>query len=234
VNNKSRHRRRLWLATGLVVSTCTLLSGCTGAFDPQAEQSRNIAGIWWVMLWISCAVFAIVIGLTGYALFRKHEPSVFEKKPRSAFTFIVVGGAIVPLLILGAVFGYSLDVIGQSGSDTPNQLLVVVTGHQFWYQIDYPAQHVSSRNEMHIPEHQQVKIELKSDDVIHSFWVPQLNGKTDIIPGITNELYFTDPNPGTYIGHCAEFCGIGHTTMQIKVVVQSEDAFQSWLKSQAS
>ena len=218
-----------WGAIGFTLAGAALVSGCAGAFDPQASQSRNIDGLWWVMLWLACAVFLVVTGLLVYALFRPRRTSVFERKARSGPLFIFIGGAVIPLLILCAVFGYSLDVVANAGSDSHDQLVVLIDAHQWWYDVSYQGQDVSVRNELHLPEHRQVKLLLRSGDVIHSFWVPELNGKMDIIPGITNQLYITDPAPGHYVGHCAEFCGIGHTTMDIDVVVEPEAAFEAWI-----
>lgn len=216
----------------LVVLATGLATACTGEYNPKSNQANDIAGLWWVMLILACAVFAVVIGLAAWALFRPRKGPSTMDKPRSQFAFLLVGGAVIPLLILAAVFGYSLDVMGHTGSDQSGQLVVHVTGHQWWYDVEYPQQSVSATNVMYLPAHRQVKIILNSADVIHSFWVPELNGKTDIIPGVTNHLYITDPQPGTYIGHCAEFCGIGHTAMQIKVVVESQDAFDRWVANQ--
>jgi len=209
-----------------------MASACTGEYDPRSNQANNIDGLWWVMLALAAAVFVVVIGLTAYALFRPRTKSSVMERPRFQFLFLVVGGAVVPLLILAAVFGYSLDVMGHAGSDSRGQLIVHVTGHQWYYDVEYPQQSVSATNVMYLPDNRQVKIILNSADVIHSFWVPELNGKTDIIPGVTNDLYVTNPQPGTYIGHCAEFCGIGHTTMQIRVVVESQQKFDAWVSDQ--
>ena len=209
-----------------------MATACTGEYEPRSNQANNIDGLWWVMLALAAAVFVVVIGLTAYALFRPRTKSSVMERPRFQFLFLVVGGAVVPLLILAAVFGYSLDVMGHGGSDSRGQLVVHVTGHQWYYDVEYPQQSVSATNVMYLPDNRQVKIILNSADVIHSFWVPELNGKTDIIPGVTNDLYVTNPQPGTYIGHCAEFCGIGHTTMQIRVVVESQQKFDAWVSDQ--
>ena len=215
-----------------IAVTCCMACACTGEYEPRSNQANNIDGLWWVMLAIAGAVFVIVIGLAAYALFHPRKRTSAMERPRFQFLFLVVGGAVVPLLILAAVFGYSLDVMGHSGSDRPGQLVVHVTGHQWYYDVEYPQQSVSATNVMYLPANRQIKVILNSADVIHSFWVPELNGKTDIIPGVTNQLYITDPQPGTYIGHCAEFCGIGHTAMQIRVVVESQQQFDAWVSSE--
>ncbi len=220
------------LAAAVIAAACCTASACAGEYNPRSNQANNINGLWWVMLAIAAAVFVVVIGLAAYALFHPRNKASVMERPRFQFLFLVVGGAVIPLLILAAVFGYSLDVMGQAGSDSPGQLVVHVTGHQWWYDVEYPQQSVSATNVMYLPDNRQVKIILNSADVIHSFWVPELNGKTDIIPGVTNDLYVTNPQPGTYIGHCAEFCGIGHTTMQIRVVVESAQKFDAWVSDQ--
>jgi cytochrome c oxidase subunit 2 len=114
----------------------------------------------------------------------------------------------------------------------PDAFEVVVRGHQWWWEYEYPESGVKTANEMHVPVNTRVYLRLESADVIHSFWVPRFAGKTDVIPGRTNIMWFHAQEEGIFQGNCAEYCGNQHANMLIRVVVQSEDAFQAWVNDQ--
>jgi cytochrome c oxidase subunit II len=149
--------------------------------------------------------------------------------------FVLIGGGVIPILILiGATF---LTLSGLSVFDAPPEgvdTTVTVTGHMFWWEIDYPDDGVTTANELHIPVGQSVRVELESADVIHSFWVPQLHGKLEMIPGKTNTIYLQADEPGTYFGKCAEFCGPQHANMEFLVIAQPQAEFDAWLEAQAA
>jgi cytochrome c oxidase subunit 2 len=111
-------------------------------------------------------------------------------------------------------------------------LNVHVIGHRWWWEFDYPDQNFKTANEMHVPIGTNVQITLDSVDVIHSFWAPQLTGKTDAIPGQTNHMWLRADNPGTYYGQCSEFCGTEHALMRIRVVAQTAEDFAAWVADQ--
>jgi cytochrome c oxidase subunit 2 len=115
---------------------------------------------------------------------------------------------------------------------TAQSINVHVIGHQWWWEFDYPDLGIVTANELHVPVNTNVYITLDSVDVIHSFWVPQLSGKTDVIPGQTNHMWFRADETGDYHGQCAEFCGLNHANMRIKVVVETNDDFKAWAKNQ--
>jgi cytochrome c oxidase subunit 2 len=109
---------------------------------------------------------------------------------------------------------------------------VLVKGHQWWWEFQYTDLGVTTANELHIPVNIQVNLQLESNDVIHSFWVPHLAGKTDVIPGRQNHLWLQADEPGTYQGQCAEFCGIEHALMRLQVVAESQSDFNTWVQGQ--
>jgi cytochrome c oxidase subunit 2 len=111
-------------------------------------------------------------------------------------------------------------------------LNVRVVGHQWWWEIDYTDLGIATANEMHIPVGTTVQIALESRDVIHSFWVPQLSGKTDVIPGQNNTMWLEGDQVGEFLGQCAEFCGIEHALMRFKVIVESQEDFDAWVANQ--
>ncbi len=109
---------------------------------------------------------------------------------------------------------------------------VHVIGHRWWWEFDYTDLGIKTANELHIPEGGIVQLTLDSVDVIHSFWIPQLSGKTDVIPGQTNHMWITADRTGTFIGQCAEFCGLEHAMMRVHTVVDSPDDFSAWVANQ--
>jgi cytochrome c oxidase subunit II len=149
--------------------------------------------------------------------------------------FVLIGGGLVPMLILVAATVLTLS--GLAVFDEPPEgvaTTVVVTGHMFWWEIEYPDHGVITANELHIPVGQSVRVELESADVIHSFWVPQLHGKLEMIPGTTNVIHIEADRPGTFFGKCAEFCGPQHANMEFLVIAQEQAEFDAWLEAQAA
>lgn len=147
----------------------------------------------------------------------------------------------IPLVILVVVFVLmtgTMREIGTSvaGGTTPAQMRVLARGYQWWWEYRYPtaAGDVVTANELHIPVATPVDLDLESGDVVHSFWVPELSGKTDMIPGKTNQLRLYAARPGTYLGQCAEFCGVEHAWMRITVVAETKADFDTWLAAQTA
>jgi cytochrome c oxidase subunit II len=146
-----------------------------------------------------------------------------------------VGGIIVPTLIL-AVLLVASGRVGASTAhvETSEDVVIDVTAHMFWWEVRYPDHGVTTANEIHVPVDRPVRLRLFSDDVIHSFWVPQVHGKIDTIPGQENWLSFTPTQTGRFRGACAEFCGIAHAQMVIWLEVQTKEDFDTWIAQQSS
>lgn len=209
---------------------------------PASEQARLVAWLHNVELVIATGVFIIVEGLIllfaiGYR--RRDDDEVPPQIHGNNALEIswTVGTAIVLLLVL-AVFWRTMTALAASPEDG---LVVDVYGHQWWWEFEYPAYTydlegrettVRTGNELYIPAGRPVKLRLHSDNVIHSFWVPRLNGKTDVIPGQTNEMWFEAEQPGVYEGQCAELCGVQHAGMRVKVFALSQDEWQAWMAAQ--
>ncbi len=182
------------------------------------------------MLVAATAVGATVIGLLFFALVR--QPSVQQKGGRgSARAFTLIGGGVIPLLILGSVFGYSLFVMRDNQGQRDPDLVVRVVAHQFDYSFSYPGHTAPDQNELHLPSDRLIKLELSSEDVIHSFWVPELQGKMDMFHGRTTIMWIEDAQPGLYEARCAEFCGLKHALMRLPIRVESPAEFDAWLDS---
>jgi cytochrome c oxidase subunit II len=214
----------------LMLFTALALPGCGGALDTHTAEAARIAHLWWVTFGIATALFVIIMAIFGYALFRRRngEPAAFEARPATAITFILVAGAGLPLLILIAVFAYSVQITAANDATVRGPLHVEVIGHNWWWEFRYTDSNFRTVNSLHIPAGRAVELTLTADDVIHSFWVPQLNGKVDAIPGIQNKLTIASADAGSYRGVCAEFCGVGHNCMPFETVVDQPQDFAAW------
>jgi cytochrome c oxidase subunit II len=204
--------------------------------DPQGPGAAQIATLWWVVLGLGAAVYLVVLGLFLFALWRGQQPpSPGPAQARRDTRLIVWGGIILPALVLVVLFVFTANTL-RALSTTPvlgQELVIQVVGRQWWWEIRYPQQGIETANELHLPAGQPVKIELLAQDVIHSFWVPQLQGKLDMIPGQVNELWLQADQVGEYGGLCAEFCGMQHAKMAFRVVAQTPAEFATWLDQQA-
>ena len=216
----------------LLVLLGGLLSACSGAFDPNGSQSSPILDDFWIMLGLSSVIFAGVMILLGYALLHRRDEARISTKRE--FTLIGLGGFVLPLVVLSLLVGVTVDSLHKLTSPAPaDALQIQVTGTDWWWDVYYPQSGVRTANEIHIPAGEIVSITGVGADVIHSFWVPQLAGKVDLIPGKPNQFKLKADQPGTYRGQCAEYCGIGHAKMAFTVIAQPRSEFNAWLASQA-
>jgi cytochrome c oxidase subunit II len=227
------------------------LAGCAGvrqsAVDPAGTQAGKIAGLFWFFLWLLTGVFVITLGLTLWTLTRRHrgieqEPLESTHRPSGSteakLTRVVTGATVVTVLILLGLLVASVTT-GKAISGLGNRkdgIVVEVTGNQWWWYVRYrnddPSRIVVTANEIHIPVGRPVLLRGLSNDVIHSFWVPNLHGKRDLIPSrVTTEIIEAD-RPGRFRGQCAEFCGLQHAHMAMWVVAEPEAQFQAWFHRQ--
>lgn len=179
------------------------------------------------MLALATAVYLIVSGLVIFTVARRRRavPEHFGHR------LILVGGLLVPVAILAVLATFTVRTTNALiASDGAVQ--VHVAGEQWWWRVTYPDLQVITANEIHVPVGRSVTVTLTSDNVIHSFWVPQLGGKTDLIPGQSNHLTFTVDAPGTYRGQCAEFCGREHARMAFLVIADDPATFDRWVDDQ--
>jgi cytochrome c oxidase subunit 2 len=204
-----------------------------GALDPQGPVSEVMADLWWLMLGLGGLVFVAVVVFLALGLFRRRPAAEEEagREPPTRFgRWFVVGGVVVPLLILTVVFGATVWGMRAIPTAAPSDALVIeVVGHQFWWEVRYPDQGVTVTNELHLPVGRRVNLQLRSADVIHSFWVPELAGKIDMLPDYPNTLVLEADRPGVHLSRCAEFCGLEHTRMVMTVVAEPEEQFAAWV-----
>jgi cytochrome c oxidase subunit 2 len=217
------------------------------ALDPAGPQAGRIIDLWWLMFYVTGAVFVVVMAMLVASLARSRRPHSGEAadlpdtRPERVrerrMSHVVMASVAATVLILfvflihSFVTGRALDSVS-----TKDHLTLKVTGHQWWWEVQYDnstaAYVVTTANEIHIPLGQPVLFKLSSTDVIHSFWVPNLHGKTDLIPGHENVTWIRADQEGTYRGQCAEFCGYQHAHMAFTVVVEPYEKFKAWYDSQ--
>ena len=189
------------------------------------------------MLWISTAVFLIVVGFLVRAIVRGRRDGYGDldhSEPRWGEPFVVVAGVVIPALILGGVYLFSLSRMKDlSDAGAGASMTIDVVAQNWWWEARYPNGAVTA-NEIHIPVGEPIRLNLIARDVIHSFWVPELQAKTDHVPGHENHMWIQADEPGRYRGQCAEFCGLQHTNMVFYVVAQETSDFEAWVENEAA
>jgi cytochrome c oxidase subunit II len=216
------------------VAMMVLVSGCTSStpsmLDAKSAQSGRISHLWWLMFGLGVVVYLGVVAIVVVSMLRRRrgddgdaDEAAVDLTPsgRSDRSFLVYGGLVLPLVVLLVVAVQTVRVSNALRA-APATVHVAVDAYDWWWKVTYPDDGVVTANEIHVPIGEPVDIALQSDNVIHSLWVPQLNGKSDVIPGQTNHMSFTADVVGTFRGECAEFCGIQHTKMGFIVVVDSQ------------
>lgn len=213
-----------------------LLAGCDGiqsVLDPRGPAAEAIAGLSWILFAGATAIFLLVVGILAYVLLGRPE----NRKPLNSNTFIALGGVVLPVSVLSVLLVMSVRIGAQVENRAAEDPLVVeVTGRQWWWEFRYtdpsPQRQVVTANELHIPVGRPVELRLNAADVIHTFWVPNLAGKRDLIPGTTNRLMLEADAPGLFRGQCNEFCGAQHARMGMYVIAQPPREFEQWLAAQ--
>jgi cytochrome c oxidase subunit II len=232
-------KRRPWLLLApLVLGLC--LGGCDtqSPLSPHSRASGDIATLWWWMLGAATIVFLGAVGLLIVSWFRRDRPGLpLLGRNEGASTGLVISfGIVIPAVVLIVLFAISdLVVIGdtQAPAAGSTSMTVRVIGHQWFWEVRYPGTDAVTANEIHIPVDTRVRVIATTDDVIHSFWVPQLNRKIDMIPGQSNTVLLDADKAGVYRGQCAEFCGLQHAHMAMRVFAEPRGRFQSWLRDMA-
>jgi cytochrome c oxidase subunit 2 len=222
-------------------AACTLAalaSGCgsnQSITSPVTEPAREIDTLWWAMFAVGMVIFGIVMGLLVLAYLRRGRATDHDRAERMSYVVILGGGMVAPVVVLAVLFAFVIRVMPAVSAPEPGstRLTVEVIGHQWYWEVRYPGTAAVTANEIHIPAHTPVRIVARTADVIHSFWVPRLNRKIDMIPGRSNSIELDVPRVGTYRGQCSEFCGLGHAEMAFRVIVQPPGAYRSWLDHEA-
>jgi cytochrome c oxidase subunit II len=238
-------RRKLVLAAAGIATL--VLAGCSeaqnngqNALNPQGEEASEINNLFTPVALIAIAVGIFIIIATIYVALRFRYRDGKNENPKQVHgnTRLEIGWTVVPALLLAVIAVPTVGTIFELAEDPQaNALEVTVVGKQWWWEFQYPDQKVVTANDLYIPTDRDVHLKLKACDqgqcnVIHSFWVPELAGTRDVVPGRTNELTVHTDNEGTYLGQCKEYCGLSHANMRFRVIAQSADDFSAWVSGQ--
>lgn len=198
--------------------------------SPNATMATNLFNF---IFTVAVIVFVVVETLLLYSVLRFRRKNENEMPAQiHGNTKMEIAWTLAPALVLVVVFGFTLQTLTALDEVPPGALQVKVTARQWWWQVEYVEQGVITANEIHLPINQAVNFSLEGVDVIHSFWVPELGGKTDVVPGKINKNTFRPTKLGTFHGQCAEFCGVAHANMRFTVVVESAEDFNKWVADQ--
>ena len=227
-------RCRLWLTTAALA-----VAGCAGPFPqstlrPRSDYGRAIDHLFTDIFWWAVVVFVLVETLLLVALVRfRHREGRPAPKPAHGHTALEIAWTLAPAVILVLVAVPTMrTILATAGDAPPDAVKVEVIGHQWWWEYKYSNLGIVTANEMHVPVGKPVQLSITSADVIHSFWAPALAGKRDATPGHVTRIAFRADSVGEYSGQCAEFCGQSHANMGLRVVVDSDSAFERWVKTE--
>jgi cytochrome c oxidase subunit II len=233
---------RLLAATGALVSG--LLAGCGNTvypmdtLSPKSDLANEITWLFKEVTILDTLVLIVVVGAwIGAIFFFSTRPGDAEApSAKHADLYLEVGWTLIPALILLAITVPTVRTIirTQPYAWSPDTLRVKVIAHQWWWEFRFPTLGVTTADELHIPMGRQIHFELLSEDVIHSFFMPALGGKRDVVPGQDNQLTLIANTPGYYYGQCAEFCGASHANMRFRVIVDTPSDFEAWVAHQNS
>lgn len=204
--------------------------------DPASPAASSIANLHNTILVIATLVFLIVSGLLIYSLVRFRRRSPDEPEPDQSFhgsAVLETIWTVIPVGILIGILVLTFQTLQETDPDRPTDMTVRVIGKQWLWEVQYPEQNIRTTGELRIPVDTDVRVELTSEDVIHSFWVPQLGGKQDAVPGYLTTTWFKADREGTFHGHCAEYCGLGHADMPIDVIAMDQASFDTWAATTA-
>jgi cytochrome c oxidase subunit 2 len=230
--------RRGFTTLGFTFGAATVLGGCSGpqsVFDASGAEAQEIMPLFWTVTGIAVAVTVLVITVSAIAVFAP----VHWRRHLTSEKFVVAFGIFLPVFVLSGLLTYGLLVMqaGSARSRSAEGPGITIIGEQWWWRVIYDGpegEEIVSANELRLPVGRPVAIRLQSDNVIHSFWAPQLGGKLDMIPGRTNTLTVEAIEPGISRAQCAEYCGGAHALMSMYVVAMEPDDYRQWLEAEVN
>src|SRR5436305_6634365 len=232
--------------SGLGSAVALFVAQFTGehnSLHPAGPQASDIEWLYWVIFWITFVAFVLMIAGFARAAARNRTqatemlPIMSDPEGDRRATWAVSSAVAITVLTLFAVLFMSV-ITGKKveGRTSTNPITIQITGHQWWWEVQYPSpqadQTITTANEIHIPVGRPVVILTSSADVIHSFWAPSINGKRDLLPGYSSAFWIQIDQPGVYHGQCAEFCGMQHAHMGFSIIAEHDDAFEAWKAQQ--
>ena len=242
-----RPRSRAWRrpAIGALVLLGTVLAGCAkdapqDTFQPAGSEARTIDNLQRPVFWLAGAIGVIVFAIMAYEIIKYRDRGQAMPKQSHGKPSLEIALTMIPSLILVGIAVPTISTIFKLADTKGTECTINVTGQQWWWEYDYPVQDgcggfptpIVTSGQMVIPADTDVLLKIESRDVIHSFWVPKLNGKKDAVPGRTHTLRMQADEPGIYSGQCAEFCGLSHARMRMEVVALNKADFETWKANQ--
>lgn len=238
---RRRRRNKSLRRLGAGAACLALLSGCgkQSIVSTKSPDAHDIALLWWWMLAASVIVFAGALVLLALAILRRGSSGLplFGEREDITERMVLMFGIAIPAVALVALFAVAdVYLVGRTGPPKPSStaMTIDVIGHQWWWEVRYPGTNAVTANEIHIPVDTRVNVVVTTADVIHSFWVPALNRKIDMIPGLQNRVLLYSQHTGKFRGQCSQYCGLQHAHMSMWVFVQTPAAYQAWLANMAA
>jgi len=211
-------------------------SSIQSALHASGIQAARIEQLWWLMFWVCTVVFFLVMAALAIAITRGRSGASVGASNSTITTNVSLAVALSIVSLLGLLFADAMTGRALASLASPGALGIQITGYQWWWNIEYldsdPSRRVTTANELHLPIGRPIYVTLHAADVIHSFWVPALHGKTDLVPGRENVTWLRVDRAGVYRGQCAEYCGAQHAHMALTVIAEPSDQFEQWLKAQ--
>ncbi len=244
-----RHHPSRSKAQALRVSTVgalLLVAGACGdasrfpqtSLDPKSDLAQELDQLWNLTLYLGIGVALTTFAILAFILFRfRYRPESPQPKQVHGNTTLEIAWTLIPAVLISVIAVPTVRTIFFTYREPPADAVTIdVRGWQWWWEFRYPTANgdtVRTANEVHVPVGRPVHLRLTSNDVIHSFWIPQMGGKRDVIPGRTTDIVFTPLEAGVYLGQCAEFCGESHALMKMRLIAHEPEDFERWLAHQA-
>jgi len=242
-------RARRWVAVSVALGAVAVLAGCRGpdngqnSLDPQGPAARTIDNLFVPVFLVATVIGIGVLAATVFVAIRYRSGAGRNENPKQIHgsTPLEIGWTIIPALILLVVAVFTIRTVFDLAREPKGDVLQVTSvGKQWWWQFNYPDEEIVTANELVIPTETKVRVKLTACDdslpgecnVIHSFWVPELAGKMDVIPGRDNATTIEADDPGTYLGQCAEYCGLSHANMRFRVIAKEPAEYEQWVEEQ--
>jgi cytochrome c oxidase subunit II len=213
------------------------MSRSPSPLDPHGHDAGVLSQEIIFQIVAGSAVLLLVLGVLAAIVVRHRRRTALvpaETDDEDGIRWIWFGGLALPLVVLTAVVGWTVRSVIALGDEPAPARTIQVIAHRWWWEVRYPGERIATANEMAIPVGQTVRLRLQTADVIHSFWVPQLDRKADMVPGRISKLELTADRPGTYLGECQEYCGLQHARMRFEVEAMAPGDFQAWLRRERS
>jgi cytochrome c oxidase subunit 2 len=218
----------------VVVIATTACAGPASTLHPGGAGADRISRLTWLLIAVMAGTYAVVLAVLAYVVRRA---PVQRGSPRSggALVAVTAGGIVLPVIVITGLSIVSIRDLAALTRPEAASLVIDVVAHQYWWEFRYrdgDGEPMITANELHLPVGRRAELRLQSTDVIHSFWVPTLQGKLDLVPGKVNVTWLRASRAGTFHGQCAEYCGIQHALMRMVVVAQEPSDFERWLAAQ--